>query len=175
MPPPEDKKSVERLLGVINYIGKFIPDMSTITHPIWELLKKEVQFTWQWEQTKVFQKVKDVLSAAPALAFFNVTRPVVVSCDASQHGLGGCPVTRWKTCSICFEGSHKCRNVICTNWKEATSCCTCCGKFSPIHIMVQHLTLLRAMLRYCTCASVLQEMLFVSATPRMWQGKGLFL
>ena len=51
MPPPEDKKGVERLLGVINYIvGKFSPDMSTITHPIRELLKKEVQFTWQWEQ-----------------------------------------------------------------------------------------------------------------------------
>ena len=32
--------------------------------------------------------MKDVLSAAPALAFFNVTKPVVVSCDASQHGLG---------------------------------------------------------------------------------------
>ena len=56
MPPPEDKKGVERLLGVINYVGKFIPDMSTITHPIRELLKKEVQFTRLWEQIKAFQK-----------------------------------------------------------------------------------------------------------------------
>ena len=86
MPPPEDKKGVERLLGVFNYVGKFIPDMSTIIHPIRELLKKEVQFTWQWEQIKAFQRVK--LSAAPALAFFNGTKPIVVSCDASQHGLG---------------------------------------------------------------------------------------
>ena len=36
MPPPEDKKGVERLLGVINYVGKFIPDMSMVTHPIRE-------------------------------------------------------------------------------------------------------------------------------------------
>ena len=88
MPPPEDKKGVERLLGVINYVGKFIPDMSTIIHPIRELLKKKIQFTWQWEQIKAFQRVKEKLSAAPALAFFNGTKPIVMSCDASQHGLG---------------------------------------------------------------------------------------
>ena len=79
---------MERLLGVINYVGKFIPDMSTIIHRIRELLQKEVQFTWQWEQIKAFQRVKKRLSAAPALAFFNGTKPIVVSCDASQHGLG---------------------------------------------------------------------------------------
>ena len=88
MPPPEDKKGVERLLGVINYVSKFIPDMSTIIHPIRELLKKKIQFTWQWEQIKAFQRVKERLSAAPALAFFNGTKPIVMSCDASQHGLG---------------------------------------------------------------------------------------
>ena len=36
IPPPEDKKGVERLLGVINYVGKFIPNMSKVTHPIRE-------------------------------------------------------------------------------------------------------------------------------------------
>ena len=43
MPPPEDKKGVERLLGVISYVGKFIPNMSTVTHPIRELLRKDVK------------------------------------------------------------------------------------------------------------------------------------
>eukprot|EP00731_Ephydatia_muelleri_P013808 Em0007g1118a len=47
MPPPQDKKGVERLLGVLNYVAKFIPDMSSITQPIRELLKKEVQFIWE--------------------------------------------------------------------------------------------------------------------------------
>ena len=35
-----------------------------------------------------FQKVKKLLSEAPVLAFFNVKKPVTVSCDASQYGLG---------------------------------------------------------------------------------------
>ena len=37
MPPPDDKKGVERLLGVVNYEGKFIPDMATVTKPIRDL------------------------------------------------------------------------------------------------------------------------------------------
>eukprot|EP00731_Ephydatia_muelleri_P000593 Em0001g593a len=60
MPPPEDKKGVERLLGVINYVSKFNPDMSTIIHPIREQLKKKIQFTWQWEQIKAFQRTPKV-------------------------------------------------------------------------------------------------------------------
>ena len=50
MPPPEDKKGVERLLGLLNYVAKFIPDLSSITQPIRELLKKEVMFHWDHEQ-----------------------------------------------------------------------------------------------------------------------------
>ena len=38
MPLPEDKKGVERLLGFLNYVAKFIHDLSSITQPIRELL-----------------------------------------------------------------------------------------------------------------------------------------
>ena len=44
MPPPYDRKGVERLLGTINYLSKFIPNMSTITKPIRELLKSDIIF-----------------------------------------------------------------------------------------------------------------------------------
>jgi len=46
MPPSTDKKGMERLLGTINYLAKFIPNMSTMTFPIRELLKSDVTFTW---------------------------------------------------------------------------------------------------------------------------------
>ena len=44
MPPPTDKKGVERLLGTINYLGKFVPSLSTITEPIRCILKKQTEF-----------------------------------------------------------------------------------------------------------------------------------
>ena len=88
MPPPDDKKGVERLLGVVNYVGKFIPDMATVTKPIRDLLRKDVQFNWSFEHDEAFKKLKGLLSAAPVLAFYNVKKPVTVSCDASLFGLG---------------------------------------------------------------------------------------
>jgi hypothetical protein len=88
MPPPEDKKGVERLLGTINYLAKFIPNMSRITQPIRILLRKDVTFHWDRDQENAFQEIKRVLSEAPVLTFFNVRNPVVVSVDASKFGLG---------------------------------------------------------------------------------------
>ena len=38
MPAPTDKKGVERLLGTVNYLGKFIPNLATVTEPIRVLL-----------------------------------------------------------------------------------------------------------------------------------------
>ena len=88
MPPPYDRKGVERLLGTINYLSKFIPNMSTITQPIRELLKSEIMFEWMEPQERAFCKVKEILSKHSALAYFDVAKPVTISCDASQSGLG---------------------------------------------------------------------------------------
>ena len=88
MPPPEDKKGTERLLGVVNYLAKFVPNMSTITKPIRELLRSDVEFQWGDAQKNAFQEVKDVLTKAPVLAYYDVTKPVKVTCDASKCGLG---------------------------------------------------------------------------------------
>ena len=46
MSMPEDKKAVQRLLGMINYARKFIPNLAEITKPLRELLNKEID--WQW-------------------------------------------------------------------------------------------------------------------------------
>ena len=87
MPPPEDKKGIERLLGIVNYLAKFVPNMSTITKPIRELLRGDVEFQWGESQEKAFQEVKDVLTKAPILAYYDVRKPVKVTCDASKCGL----------------------------------------------------------------------------------------
>ena len=88
MPPPIDKKGVERLLGTVNYLAKFIPNMSTITAPIRDLLRKENEFCWTQAQETAFLKVKETLSETPVLAFYDVNKPVLVTCDASKSGLG---------------------------------------------------------------------------------------
>ena len=104
MPPPDDKKGVERLLGVVNYVGKFIPDMATVTKPIRDLLRKDVQFNWSFGHDEAFKKLKGLLSAAPVLAFYNVKKPVTVSCDAFSIWSRCSFVTGRPASSICVTG-----------------------------------------------------------------------
>lgn len=40
VPEPQDKKSLQQFLGMVTYLYKFIPNMSTIAAPLRELLKK---------------------------------------------------------------------------------------------------------------------------------------
>ncbi|KAK2552099.1 Transposon Ty3-I Gag-Pol polyprotein [Acropora cervicornis] len=62
MPAPSDKKGVERLLGTVNYLGKFIPNLATVTEPIRILLRKDTEFEWSYEQDQAFQEIKAILT-----------------------------------------------------------------------------------------------------------------
>ena len=88
MPAPTDKKGVMRLLGTVNYLAKFVPDMSQITEPIRALLKQDVEFEWNSAQKAAFTKIKKILTSDPILKYFDVNKEVTISCDASQSGLG---------------------------------------------------------------------------------------
>ena len=44
--PPSNVSELRRLLGMINYLGKFLPDLSSILQPLNDLLK--VSSAWVW-------------------------------------------------------------------------------------------------------------------------------
>jgi len=56
MPAPTDKKGVERLLGTANYLGKFIPNLATVTEPIRVLRERTLLFNGHMNKTKPFKK-----------------------------------------------------------------------------------------------------------------------
>jgi hypothetical protein len=88
MPAPQDKAGVQRLLGMVNYLAKFIPGMSEITAPLRELLKKNVPWHWTEKHQEAFEKIKEILSTNRVLRYYDVTKPVILQTDASSKGLG---------------------------------------------------------------------------------------
>ncbi|GFO15065.1 Pol polyprotein [Plakobranchus ocellatus] len=96
MPPPEDKKGMERLVRTVNYMAKFIPNLSTISETIRKLLKKDNQFVWEHEQAKAFEEIKNALTSEKTLGYFNPNEKITLECDSSQFGLGAVVTQRGK-------------------------------------------------------------------------------
>lgn len=85
---PSDKKELQTFLGMVNFVSRFIPNMSTVTAPLRELLKKDVAWVWEDRHQQSFMALREALSKAPVLAYFTKGQPITLSVDASQSGVG---------------------------------------------------------------------------------------
>lgn len=88
MPPPEDKKALQRLLGMTNYLSKFIPKYSEKTEILRMLLHKDADWCWLEQHQQALDKLKCAIASPPTLQFYNSKEPVVLTCDSSKAGLG---------------------------------------------------------------------------------------
>ena len=56
--------------------------------PLRELEKADVLFHWDHLQKEGFEKIEKLVSEAPVLQYYDVTKPVKIQCDASGKVLG---------------------------------------------------------------------------------------
>lgn len=94
---PTTSEEVRSFLGLVTYIGRFLPNLATITAPLRELTHSGVKFTWGKEQQVSFAKLKEMIGNVQHLRFFdNMLRTRVIA-DASPVALGAVLIQ--------FEGS----------------------------------------------------------------------
>ena len=79
---------MQQFIGFVNYLAKFLPNLSTICEPLLKLPCKDATWTWQSEQEAAFKKIKELVTAAPVLQFYDVNKEVTIQCDASSSRLG---------------------------------------------------------------------------------------
>ena len=87
-PTPRNVQELKAYLGLLTYYGKFLPNLTTVLAPLYELLRKNQHWKWYASQSRAFQKSKELLTSAALLVHFDPTLPLVLACDASQYGIG---------------------------------------------------------------------------------------
>ena len=88
IPPLTTLKCLGSFLGSVHYIGKFIPHLAQLCHPLRALLKKSTKVIWTEEHTKHFNLRKEKIAISTENSHYNTKLDVRVKCDASQSGLG---------------------------------------------------------------------------------------
>uniref|UniRef100_A0AAR2KV96 Reverse transcriptase/retrotransposon-derived protein RNase H-like domain-containing protein n=1 Tax=Pygocentrus nattereri TaxID=42514 RepID=A0AAR2KV96_PYGNA len=88
MPRPTDKKADLRVMGMINFIGKFIPNLSSRTMHLRELVHHANEFKWTAKHETEWESLKTILTTEPVLTFFDLSKRTKISTDASKNGLG---------------------------------------------------------------------------------------
>ena len=88
MPIPKSKADLQRFLGMVNYLGKFIQNLSQITSPLRDMLKKNVIFDLQQPQMTAIQEIKKLITSPPCLKYYDPNLPTRLKPDASSEGLG---------------------------------------------------------------------------------------
>ena len=91
---PTTIKELLSVLGTVNFVRKFIPNLATKIEPLVALTRKSVanlktlRNIWGPEQDAAFIKVKELLTSAPVLHFPRFHKPFIIHVDASDCGVG---------------------------------------------------------------------------------------
>ena len=72
---PKSASDVRSFLGLANYTSRFIPHFATLSEPLRRLTRKETPFEFGPEQKKSFECLKQKITEACTLAYFDKNTP----------------------------------------------------------------------------------------------------
>ena len=71
----------------MTYNCRFLPFLSQVLHPLYQLVKREAKWKWGPAQVQAFETAKELVAKAP---HYDVDKPIRLYCDASPKGVGAC-------------------------------------------------------------------------------------
>ena len=87
-PTPKNTQQLKSFLGLVQYYGKFISNLSSLLHPLNQLQKGGTKWFWSHACEQAFLEAKQNLSSAPILAHYDPSLPLRLAGDVSQYGVG---------------------------------------------------------------------------------------
>ncbi|XP_061164466.1 uncharacterized protein K02A2.6-like [Saccostrea echinata] len=87
-PEPKNVSELRAFLGLVNYYGRFMENLSTHSAPLYDLLKDNSKFVWSKSCRAAFEKIKELVTSDQVLVHYDPQKPVTLATDASPYGLG---------------------------------------------------------------------------------------
>ena len=73
---------------MINYLGRFIPNLSEKTTTLRSLTHTRAVWKWAGEHEREFHDLKKLITEEPIMKFYDPSLPIKISSDASKSSLG---------------------------------------------------------------------------------------
>ena len=86
---PINVKELEKFLGLVQFVGMFIPGLQTDAEPLNRLKRKDIKWEWKSPQQEAFDNIKNKILGAKPLHHPDFRRPFIIKADASDVGIGG--------------------------------------------------------------------------------------
>ena len=128
-PVPQNKEEIRRFLGIIQYLAKFIPDLSAVDKPIRDVMKKDVDFHWDKAQEQSLKKLKELCCSAPVLTYYDPVKELRIQCDASSYALGGVLLQEGHPVAYTSRALTSAERNYAQIEKEMLAIVHCCKKF----------------------------------------------
>ncbi|KAL3836806.1 hypothetical protein ACJMK2_022219 [Sinanodonta woodiana] len=88
MNAPADVAEIKRFCGLVQYMAKFVPNLSETLEPLRNLTRKNTPWKWTKQCTEAFERVKQLLKQIDVLAIYDPNKDMVLKVDSSKDGLG---------------------------------------------------------------------------------------
>ena len=85
--PPTDVTAIQRLLGMTQYLSKFLPHLSDITKMLRDITQNTA-WIWNQPQQRTLVMLKQAVTSTPILRYYNLEEEVTLQCGALLFGLG---------------------------------------------------------------------------------------
>uniref|UniRef100_A0A2N9HW21 RNase H type-1 domain-containing protein n=1 Tax=Fagus sylvatica TaxID=28930 RepID=A0A2N9HW21_FAGSY len=87
-PRQRTEKEIRSFLGRINYIARFIAQLTATCEPLFKLLRKDVKIKWTEDCQKAFDKIKEYLLNPPILVPPTPGRPLILYLTVQEASMG---------------------------------------------------------------------------------------
>ena len=86
--PPTIKNKIQKLVGVLNFLTKFVYKMHLFLRPFYNILRQKNSFEWTTEHQTRFEEIKKLLAERIINTIPDPNQPFYANCDASNFRSG---------------------------------------------------------------------------------------